>query len=458
MKLQSASLFKKLIWLFTACLGVSFIVSLFFIQTAIDESYVKKNSEILQKHIDYIKQQDFISLPEKLSSYAKIFGIRLTLLRIDGHVFYDSHQNPVNMENHLNRPEVADAIHGSKHMYRHFSHTLRRDMLYVAAVSGGNVIRAALPMDNIEKQVSAILFRLIVLYALVYLLILLLVFRLTRSIMVPLRNLIHSIETFSSKFQLQHLQANTQDEVEVLTHSFEELLSQISLNIEQLRKMEKLRSEFVANVSHELKTPLTSIMGFIETLETGALEDPKHNRRFLLIIKENVIRLNLLVEDILHLAKIENEKTPIQKVNVVEILTKLLQDQNLTNHPRLSLDNSQKEIWVNINPSELYSAMLNYISNALKYSQEGQISIALTTEKAIAIFAVKDEGVGIAAEHHHRLFERFYRPDKNRSRETGGTGLGLAIVKHVVEKYDGTVGLESTPGHGSRFWFNLPLT
>ncbi|MEK6557945.1 MAG: ATP-binding protein, partial [Candidatus Margulisiibacteriota bacterium] len=223
------------------------------------------------------------------------------------------------------------------------------------------------------------------------------------------------------------------------------------------RVLETMRRDFIANVSHELKTPLTTIAGFIETLESGALEDAQHNRRFLGIISTNVKRLTLLVQDILNLAKIENEISPRETVNLVDLVRTMLQEHFSAHLTRITFSPSQKPITVLANLREIYSACLNYVDNAIKYAPYGPIDISLTKDAGSIYYRVKDGGPGISPNELSRIFERFYRPDKNRSRETGGTGLGLSIVKNVVEKHGGAVGVESVEGQGTLFYFRLPL-
>lgn len=450
------SLFNKLLLLFFVVLILSFTVTFLFVRGSIYTSALNKNIEILQQHIHYIAQARQQNSPDFLSNYARHFGIRLTVIQLNGLVVYDSQQDPAKMENHLKRPEVQAALHGAEHAYRRFSHTLHKHMVYVAMLQGQRVVRASIPTDNITSQIRDVLVQLLIFYCLVFIILTIIVYKLIVYLSQPLRNLIRTVETFSRKYQIKHMKTSEKDEVEVLTHSFEELLNKISQNIDQLKKLETVRSEFVANVSHELRTPITSIMACIETLETGALEDSTHNRRFLSMMKNNIHRLNHLVKDILTLAKIENEDTAIERVNIVDFLTALFRDQNLNENPRFRIDVGIKIFWIEINPDELYSAMLNYINNALRYSTTGAIYLSLKASDNHVEFSVKDNGPGIASEHHSRLFERFYRPDKNRARDAGGTGLGLAIVKHVIEKYGGIVGLESEIGKGSRFWFVLP--
>ncbi|HTQ39145.1 MAG TPA: ATP-binding protein [Pirellulales bacterium] len=235
-------------------------------------------------------------------------------------------------------------------------------------------------------------------------------------------------------------------------------------DVTRYRQLENVRRDFVANVSHELKTPIASIKGFIETLQDGALGHPEDAQRFLKIIASHAERLNHIIEDLLSLSKIEQSEqaanlplsaAPLQ--GVLEAAVHQCQPHAAARQIELWLECDEGLVAM-INAPLLEQAVMNLIDNAVKYSEPGgQVQIAATaTEEEISV-AVRDQGCGIAAEHLPRLFERFYRVDRARSRKLGGTGLGLAIVKHIVLAHQGQVSVSSTPGEGSVFCIHLPL-
>ncbi|MDD5455582.1 MAG: ATP-binding protein [Candidatus Margulisbacteria bacterium] len=455
--LSNLSFFQKLFLLFASFFVIFFIVSFFLIDNSIQHAYFSKDIDVLDKHIRYIESTLNQVNKETLNRYAKNFGIRITLIVEDGTVIYDTSQNPLLMENHGKRPEVVAAKNGKLGINVHKSRTLRRTMLYAARQNGSLTVRTSLPVDNIKQQVNYAILRLLLIYILATGVILLMVFKLTKTMTDPLNKLLKTIENFSLEENISYKQSAGKDEIAMLTTSFNDLIGQIKQNLGKLRQLENVRKEFIANVTHELKTPLTAITGFIETLEAGALHDPEYNRRFLQIIKDNVERLTLLVNDILSLAKIESGRVDDEKINLTEILKELMEDLDLRTNKRIEFYTSHKKMEVLANRESIYSAFQNYIDNALKFCPEGKITISLTKEDQQAFFSVQDHGPGIAKKYLPRLFERFYRPDKTRSRNTGGTGLGLAIVKNTVEKYGGIAGVESIVGKGSRFYFSLPL-
>jgi len=235
-------------------------------------------------------------------------------------------------------------------------------------------------------------------------------------------------------------------------------------DVTRLRRLENIRRDFVSNVSHEIKTPITAIKGFVETLRDGAVTNPVDAKRFLEIIEKHVVRLEAIVEDLLNLSKIEQESEKEGVALVESRMNEILQNALQACHARAT----DKEIKIaifcaesivaKVDPSLLEQAIMNLLDNAIKYSDEGgTIKIAVTQGAASVVIAVSDQGCGISKEHLPRLFERFYRVDKARSWQLGGTGLGLAIVKHIVQAHGGHILVESTPGKGSVFSIHLPV-
>ncbi len=234
-------------------------------------------------------------------------------------------------------------------------------------------------------------------------------------------------------------------------------------DITELRKLEHVRQEFVANASHELKTPLTSIKGFVETLLGGALEDPKHNRSFLETIQEQTNRLMRLIEDLLDLSAIEAKRVPYQleAVSIAEVATRLLRALSpMANARNIRLQNKLDDALpkVRADREKLAQILMNLLDNAIKFNVDGGlVEIWAEARDKRLVISVRDTGAGVASDDLPRVFERFFRGDKSHSQAIAGTGLGLAIVKHLVEAHQGTVEAESEMGKGSTFRFSLPL-
>jgi two-component system phosphate regulon sensor histidine kinase PhoR len=232
-------------------------------------------------------------------------------------------------------------------------------------------------------------------------------------------------------------------------------------DITEIRRLEKIRSEFVANVSHELKTPLTSLKGFAETLLDGAMYDEKTCRSFLKIIYDESDRLHRLISDILDLSKIEQQRLPLkpQPLNVTDVIYETVETVQETIHKKhlhLNLPD-KKEVVIEAEKDRLQQIILNLVTNAAAYTPEGgNIDIELYDKGKEVDIVIRDTGIGISKQDLPRIFERFYRVDKARSRQSGGTGLGLAIVKHLVESHHGAIHVESEEGKGTEFTITLP--
>ena len=234
-------------------------------------------------------------------------------------------------------------------------------------------------------------------------------------------------------------------------------------DLTETERMEKSRRDFIANVSHELRTPLTSIQGYTETLLDNPIAD-NHVRDFLEIIRKNAARMSRLTEDLLTLARVESgeHRFDIQRVSTEELLQDALESFREVARSygvEVVIENSVPAGHVNADREAIHQIFSNLIENALKYAASGKKIILGARAAANGVeFYVRDFGPGISSEHLHRLFERFYRVDKARSRESGGTGLGLAIAKHIVLAHEGTIRAESDLNHGSTFLFTLPAS
>jgi len=234
----------------------------------------------------------------------------------------------------------------------------------------------------------------------------------------------------------------------------------VFFDITRTERLEIIRQEFLSNVSHELRTPLTAIIAFVETLETGALEDPESSQRFLSIIRKNASRMHALIDDILELTAIEGGNVTLRPATVDlyelvgDVCSSLAAKASAQN---VTLENKvEPDVVVHADPRRLEQMLTNLIDNGIKFSREnGTVSISHERGTRDRIF-VQDNGDGIPAQHLERLFERFYRVDRARSRDMGGTGLGLAIVKHLALLHGGEVTVTSELSKGTTFVIHLP--
>ena len=235
-------------------------------------------------------------------------------------------------------------------------------------------------------------------------------------------------------------------------------------DITRLKKLENIRRDFVANVSHEIKTPITAIKGFVETLKDGGVDSADDRTRFLNIISKHVNRLEAIIDDLLKLSRIERDAETEEGIvlrkdkifSVIETAAQVCTPNAESRSIQISFK-CDKELSANINAPLLEQAVVNLLDNAVKYSNtNSKVTVSAYGTGNDTVIEVIDEGRGIEKEHLPRLFERFYRVDKARSRQQGGTGLGLAIVKHIIQAHRGSISVESTPGKGSVFTIKLP--
>jgi two-component system phosphate regulon sensor histidine kinase PhoR len=410
--------------------------------------------------------------PERARQMAAAAGGRVTVIRADGKVLVDSEADAAGMENHARRPEVLEALSRGVGSNSRQSATVGVQFLYVAVrVPPDNmVIRIAVPLSEINREVGLIRGKILVSTAVAFLPAILIAAILARHISRRLAEILaHAGELAHGNFRarLNHIDSSEFGQLSrTLNETAENLqqtVSQLQREHAELEKLERVRKDFVINVSHELRTPLASIQGYTETLIDGALQDPDNNMRFLGIIRHNAERLARLTEDLLTLSRIEQKRKKFEfeprLVNslihdAIEMVRPIAEKNEIRLREEPALESAV--VWCD---SEAISQVLsNLLDNAIKYTPKGgEITVGAHGAGDQVEFFVRDTGIGIPEEDLPRLFERFYRVDKARSRELGGTGLGLSIVKHLVAAHNGAARVESRVGHGSTFYFNLPV-
>jgi two-component system phosphate regulon sensor histidine kinase PhoR len=397
-------------------------------------------------------------------------GGRITVVRLDGKVIADSEANAAEMENHRTRPELVRAFLGEVGTDIRRSATIGVYFLYVAVPIQGGAIRIAVPLSEINTQIAHFRWKILASTALAFLPALVIAAVLARI----LSRRFSGITAYASELargnfrarlpggdssEFGQLARTLNDTAENLQHTVEQLEREHA----ELEKVERVRKDFVINVSHELRTPLASIQGYTETLLDGAIDDPTHNLRFLGIIRHNAERLARITEDLLTLSRVEQKRQKFEfESHPVSMLLAdamdLMRPLAEKNRVSLELEAAPEDAVARCDSEAVSQILSNLVDNAIKYTHAGgRITIgARAQEDCVEIF-VRDTGIGIPAEDLPRLFERFYRVDKARSREMGGTGLGLSIVKHLVSAQDGATRVESRLGEGSAFYFTLPL-
>ena len=252
---------------------------------------------------------------------------------------------------------------------------------------------------------------------------------------------------------------NPFQQIYALVHS---LIEDKQHEIERLKKTEAFRKDFIADVSHELKTPIFAAQGFVHTLLDGAVKEKAVRKKFLKKAAKSLDGLDMLVQDLLTLSQIETGqiKMRFSEFDLYTLTDEILEQLRGKANKKsieLRIEGPVRKVRVFADPQRIEQVITNLVTNAIKHSEDGsEVVIVFTIRKKSVVTSVKDTGEGIPAEHINRIFERFYRVDKSRSREKGGTGLGLAIVKHILDGHGTRAEVESTPGKGSTFSFRLP--
>jgi len=395
---------------------------------------------------------------------------RVTLILPDGTVAGDSDEDPTRMDNHAGRPEVKEALAGETGSSVRVSSTLNANLMYVALpvdLDGQltGVVRLSIPLTVIDETLKGMLWKIFLAGLLIALAATPISLYISGRISRPLLQMKDNAERFASGKLDSRIRVEGPDDVIRLAEALNQMAAQLDDRIHRLRKLENIRRDFVANVSHELKTPITSIKGFVETLLGGALDSPEDSKRFLGIVAGQADRLNAIIDDLLVLSRLEQDSEKVEIIieesglkPVLEMAIQACAPKASEKKIRVDL-NCPESVTARINPQLLEQAVINLVDNAVKYSLPStQVQVDVSSDNGEIAVVVTDEGRGIAKEHFPRLFERFYRVDSDRSREMGGTGLGLAIVKHIAQVHGGSVSVDSSVGKGSTFRIHLPAS
>lgn len=421
-------------------------------------------------HVDTRAQGEAIL--HTLSSTTKS---RISLIGVDGTVLYDSRIPDSllgGLENHGARPEIAEARTQGTGLNNRESKSTGENLFYFARkvhyekegaspFAPVEFIRVAISSRDVSEAVGEIRLKTIVAGIIVLLVGIVASRILARQIAKPIVEIGEIIRKIQAGDLDQKLPVHSRDEIGRLASLINDMTDKLKADIEQLKRLERVRTEFLGNVSHELRTPIFSLKGFLETLLEGAVNDPTVNMKFVEKAYNHANRLDSLLSDLIEISRIESGdmKMSFRYFDAVSLLRQVehdAADQAGRKNQQLQVDAPETEVLVLGDKDRLKLAIGNIVDNAIKYSPGGaSVILQLTEHDKTVTVTVKDNGPGIEEEHVPRIFERFYRIDKNRSRDVGGTGLGLAIVKHIVEAHGSKVSVSSKPGVGTAFSFDL---
>jgi len=470
---------NRIVWkFFGASVILTFIavfVLNFFVGVMLQKNFQQKFSQRLRSNallLGNILEEDLLQRrPDQLQQHAqelsKELGLQITILDDTGQLLASSTTAPAANNRYAEQPEIRDALKYGFGQSTQLDEQTGRILKHVAVKverSGRplGVVRLSVPLAELQLEVQLI-YRVVLLGAAAAIVLgVIAAYFLSRRISSPIRQMQRTAERIARGDLSQRISIKSQDELGELAKALNTMADELQQKMQHLERMNRIRTDFVANVSHELKTPLTLIKGYVETLEDRALEDPVKVRRFVRIIREHADRLGNIVEDLLTLSELEQSHGRIQKQPFD--LKKLIEDVILgfghaieDKHHRLEIIAQGDNFEISADRDKIEQLFVNLIDNAIKYTNEhGQITIRLDGRAEEICVSVQDNGIGIPRKDLDRVFERFYRVDKARSRRLGGTGLGLGIAKHIVLAHHGDIRLESQLGRGTTVHVTLP--
>lgn len=375
----------------------------------------------------------------------KLDNIRITLLDTDGSVLYDSDANAAEMDNHALRPEISEAYSNGEAYAIRESDTLSQNTYYYAILLDNcGVLRVAKEANSILSIFASSLPSLLIIIISLTIVCTVVARLFTKSLMKPIDNIAKDLDHMG--------EVKTYDELKPFIET-------IQSQHEDIIKNAKLRQEFTANVSHELKTPLTVISGYSELIENG-MTGAEDTIRFSKEIHRNSTRLLTLINDILRLSELDSgeQNTPMEDIDLYELsdnCISMLQMNAEKNNVILDLKGPHLTVFAN--RQMLEEMIYNLCDNGIRYNKpNGKVEVSIRENNENVIFMVSDTGIGISEENINRIFERFYRVDKSRSKQTGGTGLGLAIVKHIAEQMNAQIQIDSELEKGTTITILFP--
>ncbi|MDO5344688.1 MAG: ATP-binding protein [Lachnospiraceae bacterium] len=418
---------------------VGILVTMLMMLAVSYDLFRKQVQDDLQVNALMLKNTGIFQRGKEDAIHITIRDLRVTWIAEDGSVLYDNDADVGNMENHSRRPEVEEAFaEGSGTAVRR-SNTMNQSTYYYAVrMEDGSVLRIAREAKNIlsvfERALPSILLITVIMVGVCVVL----AHYLTGKLIRPIEQMAVDMEDGS---------------VNPVYKELVPFAKTIRAQHENILKNAKMRQEFTANVSHELKTPLTSISGYAELMENGMVQG-EETKRFASEIRRNASRLLSLINDIIQLSELDNtdDKSSFETLDLYELVKHCAEDLRINAEKHeVSFTFQGEKTLIRANREMIMELINNLCDNAIRYNNKnGWVNVNVTNGKEGGSLIVRDNGIGIPKEHQDRVFERFYRVDKSRSKQTGGTGLGLAIVKHIVLLHDASLELNSEPGKGTQ--------
>ena len=416
----------------------------------------------LDSILEYDK--DILSQMNKLEAFTAQDSSRVTLMQTDGTVIADSDAPVEKLDNHLDREEMRTALERGEGYARRYSKTLRKTMLYVACRSekADMVLRLAVPYSGISQYLPMLLPSALISFLVAMACSIVASRRFVSSVTRPLRHISRQMLAAKEDYTQLCFEQYQYPEINVIAETIMNMSREVKEYLGQIEKEKHIRQEFFSNASHELKTPITSIQGYAELLEGGMIQDEDMQRDFARRIKKEAAGMTGLINDILMISRLEAKEAEVTMSDVrisvlLEEIAARLKPQAASGQVFLHID--CQPLCLKANVQQMDELLTNLLSNAIKYNRPGgQVWVCIREQDGNMVIRVKDNGMGIPSDSLDRIFERFYRVDKGRSRKQGGTGLGLSIVKHIVNFYHGNITVTSMLDRGTEVVVSSPMT
>ena len=428
---------------------------------------LRSHANTILVYSDLSKKDTFQGLA---TEYSDASSLRVTFIAANGTVIGESYlpSNQLSqMDNHIERPEVLAAQEFGEGFSTRYSNTLKTEFIYFAKKvdqnhHGFKYVRMAQSLKSVKDVASTYREFYFLIIGFMVIVIIIAWFLLKNWLTDPIQELTQAADDISNGDLSRRININTGGvEIDDLATNMNQMAMTLDQDFRRIKRMEKVRSEFLGNVTHELKTPISSISGYIETLLEGAIKDENVNIEFLKRALENVQRLEELVTDLVEISRIETGELQMNYdyFNIYNLLKDIHKDAQQRNsnkkNIKINLEVPDKKLFVYGDKGRLEQVIDNLLSNSMRYTDQGHIRIKVLRRDNELVFSIIDTGIGISRKSINRIFERFYRADKARDRRKGGTGLGLAISKHIIEAHGSNIYVDSLEGKGSTFSFGI---
>lgn len=452
---------NKIIRSFLIILSLSFVIGFGILYGVLYYVSLNQQTSNLNDELSIIVQTNF---EESQQIGEELFDkdTRLTMISSDGEVLYDNFDDSIN-ENHLQREEIKEASKNGTGSSVRYSETMEQNYLYVAEYDAQEqtYVRLAMPFSGVSQSALMLLPSFFIAFVIAFFFVWLMSKRMADSILKPLQEISAVIRKADFGKEKIEFQNYSYSELQEITDALQTMNNQIAKNLENLEREKQIRQEFFTNASHELKTPLTSIRGYSELLRQHAISDPDQIDHCLDCVLKESDHMTKLINDILTISKLEAKDYVVQKshIKLKDLLENVLKSLSVqAKAMNLDIDASCENVTVYANLDHIQGILYNLISNAIKYNKpNGKIIIIIKERLDNILIKVMDTGIGISKEDQEKVFQRFYRVDKQRSKIVAGTGIGLAIVKHIVQFYNGSISLKSKENEGTSIEISLPI-